>query len=57
MVPTPRLSAIVALVGVSRLTLNVSPEVPSNTVSLVILMVTVCVVVPGAKVNVPLAAL
>ena len=54
MVPMPRLSAIVALATLVRLTLKVSD--PSNGVSLVIGTVTVCVVTPGAKVSVPLVA-
>ena len=54
MVPTPRLSAIEALVAVTKLTLKVST--PSNTVSLEIAMVTVCVVTPGAKVSEPAVA-
>ena len=54
MVPTPSASAMVALVGDARLTLKVS--LPSNTVSLAIGTVMVCVVVPGANVSVPLAA-
>ena len=53
MVPTPRLSAMVALVAESRLTLKAST--PSNTVSLVIATVMVCVMVPGAKVREPVA--
>ena len=55
-VPTPSVSAIVALVAPLSVTLSVSPGRPSNSVSLVIGTVIVYVVVPGLKVSVPLVA-
>ena len=50
-VPMPKPSAILAFVAPDKLTLKVS--MPSNTASLLIFSVIVCVVTPGAKVSVP----
>ena len=56
-VPTPKVSNIVAFVGVVKLTLNVSaPSYTGFATSLLMLIVTVCVVTPGANVSMPEAA-
>ena len=53
-VPMPRLSAIVALVGLLKLTRKVSaPSKTGTPASLRIATVIVCVVTPGAKLSVP----
>jgi hypothetical protein len=54
MVPMPVASEMAALLAPLNVTLKVS--LPSNTVSLVIGTVMVCVVCPGVKVSVPLVA-